>query len=291
MLHSRLLVAALAATVLAGCSQPGAKIEIAHVHGVAYDPETGRVFMATHHGLARGDPTGDDFAWSYVGDPYDYMGFTQDAETAGTFYSSGHPDNPHSYGAVHLGLRRSTDGGETWEQRSLKGQVDFHALTSLYGSEGTLAGYWQGTLKISGDGGATWTDRAAPIAPVVAMGASPGRILAATTAGLWETHDTAAFTNWTRLSGPSASIVSSVAASRDGTNLLAGTGDGKTGSTYRSTDAGQTWHKVEHPELADAPAQVLFAFDRNDSTHAFAALADGRLFESRDAGETWASVR
>jgi hypothetical protein len=291
VVHPGMLATILAAAVLAGCSQPGQDIQISHVHGVAYDSATGRVFLATHHGLARGNPTGSAFEWSYVGDRYDYMGFTQDAEKAGTFYSSGHPDNPHSYGAVHLGLRRSTDGGESWEQRSLKGEVDFHALTSLYGSEGTLAGYWQGTLKVSRDGGATWTDHPVPAAPIVGLGASHGGILAATTQGLWEAQDMTAFSDWTRLPGPGDGMVSSVAASADGINLLAGTGDGKTGSTYRSTDAGQTWTQIDHPGLADAPGQVLFAFDREASTHAFAALGDGRLFQSQDAGQTWAPLR
>lgn len=288
-----LVVGSLVVVALAGCAgaPPSDGFAVSHVHGVAYDASTGRVYLATHHGLARGEPGDGGWSWSYVGPRDDYMGFTQDTEAQGTFYTSGHPGDPQAFGGVHLGLRRSTDGGETWEQRSLKGQVDFHALSALHGEAGGLVGSWQGALKVSLDGGATWTDHQGPPVAVVALATGPGRVLAATPAGLWETRDTVTFTNWIRVPGPSQGMVSSVASSPDGATLLAGTGDGKSGGTFRSTDRGETWSRIDHATLRDAAGQVPFAFDRNDARHAFAALADGRLLESRDAGASWSSIR
>lgn len=278
------------AILLAGCAAPGSELAISHVHGIAYDGATDTVYLATHHGLARGVREGSDWTWSYAGaERFDYMGFTKDPEASGVFYSSGHPDDPRAFGGVHLGLRRSTDGGETWEQRSLKGQVDFHALTALHGGEGRLAGHWQGTTKVSFDGGLTWTDQVAPPHPVLAMGSSDGKVWAGTTGGLYSADPTAAIWNWTPVPSPGSSVVSSVAASPNGGVLLVGTGDGRTGSTFRSVDAGSTWRPLDHPRLADAPGQVLFTLDGQG--HAFAVLGNGGLLESRDSGVTWSNVR
>lgn len=287
-----LSVAALvAAILLAGCAQPGSgnDITIQHVHGLAYDPGADTVYVATHNGLARGVQGGDG-PWQYVGDPYDYMGFTQDAEQPGVFYSSGHPDHPSNYGAVHLGLRRSTDGGETWEQRSLKGEVDFHALTSIPGAEGWLAGHWQGAVKVSRDGGETWTDHQGPPAQVVALAGAPGRLLAGTTAGLYET-DVDSF-QWTRVEAEGLPpLVSSIATGPDGEALYATASQGGASSTYRSQDGGATWTPISDDALRGVSAPVQFAVDATDASHAFASTGDGHVLETPDGGETWSTVR
>lgn len=271
-------------------ANPSQQLDISHVHGLAYDSRSDTVLMATHHGLARGVRSDGSWTWEFVGDSYDYMGFTKDPEQAGTFYSSGHPDNPHDYGATHLGLRRSTDGGLTWEQRSLKGEVDFHALTAMPGAAGWLAGHWQGKTKVSVDGGATWTDHASPPASVLAFAGTREALLAGTSAGLFRTTDLQGFVTWEHLPGIN-SLVSSVAATPDGLHLLAGTGDGKVGSTFRSLDGGMTWTQIRSDGLTEAPGQVHFAFDDSDPSHAFAALAGGRLMETFDAGLMWQKVR
>lgn len=278
---------------LAGCVQSGEGVDISHVHGLAYEPRQGAVFVATHHGLARGLPDGDSWSWRYVGsDRYDYMGFTQDAARPGVFYSSGHPSNPPEYGGVHLGLRRSLDAGETWEQRSLKGQVDFHALTSIPGAEGWIAGYWQGAIKVSGDGGARWTDHSAPPVQVVALAGAPGRLLAGTTAGLYEARDLEAFTDWRAVGAEGLpSFVSAVAAAPEGEALYAATGDGSAGSTYRSLDGGASWMQLSPNALRDAAAPVIFAVDPNDARHVFASTAGGHVMESSDQGAMWTTIR
>jgi hypothetical protein len=275
---------------IAGCAAPGQEIDISHVHGIGHDPDSGAIYLATHHGLARGLPEGGSWTWAYVGsERYDYMGFTQDGNVSTTFYSSGHPDDPRAFGGVHLGLRRSTDGGVTWEQRSLRGEVDFHALTALHGAEGWLAGSWQGKTKVSRDGGLTWGDFPSPPGQVLALASADEALLAGTSAGLWATRDLQGFTGWARMAGPSNGVISSVAASSDGQSMLAGTGDGRSGAAYRSSNGGTTWSLVEHPLLSSAPGQVLFIF--NGPTNAFAALGDGSVLQSTDGGATWSQIR
>jgi hypothetical protein len=86
--------------VMAGCAQPSQPpLDVTHVHGVAYDAANDAVYLASHHGLARGQREGSNWAWEFVGDRYDYMGFTKDTVRSGAFYSSGHPDDPRAYGA------------------------------------------------------------------------------------------------------------------------------------------------------------------------------------------------
>jgi photosystem II stability/assembly factor-like uncharacterized protein len=281
----------LASLFLAGCQDPGDGVAISHVHGLAFDPTdgpAGALFVATHHGVARGVKDGEAWTWAYVGqDRYDYMGFTQDAVESGTFYSSGHPSNPSAFGGVHLGLRRSQDGAVTWEQRSLKGQVDFHALTSLPGGAGHLAGFFQGVLKVSQDGGATWRDYQ-QATPIYALAAGEGTLWAGTPSGLKRSADYAA---WTDMGAGIAGTVRSVAVSKDGKLILLATGDGLTGTTQRSANGGATWTQLAPPELRDAAAPVLFVIDAQNQAHVFASTADATIFESSDAGETWSKIR
>lgn len=276
--------------LLAGCQAPaGDTISISHVHGLAFEPSERAVYVATHHGLAKGIEAKGTWTWSYVGsERYDYMGFARDAVVNRTFYSSGHPDDPRAFGGVHLGLRRSTDGGQTWEQRSLKGQVDFHALTSLAEGDGHLAGSWQGVVKISRDAGLTWQD-ASPMPGVLALASSDGQLWAGTSQGLYRSSD---LKSWMPASnGALTGIVSSLAVSRDGTLLFAGTADGQSGSTHRSTDGGQTWQPLTAEAIRNPAAPVLFAIDASNPLHVFASTANGTILESKDGGQAWETIR
>lgn len=102
---------------------PAAAPDLEHVHGLGVDPGDGTLYAGTHYGLFR-LPEGGRGA--RVADRVqDFMGFT----VAGPrhFLASGHPgagqDGPSS-----VGLIESTDGGESWQQVSLAGEADFHAL-------------------------------------------------------------------------------------------------------------------------------------------------------------------
>lgn len=285
--------------MLAGCSEPlardgGDAVDFSHVHGLGYDPNDQTIYVATHHGLILGTRSGDDWTWDYAGlERYDYMGFTQDATNASILYSSGHPDDPRAYGGVHLGVRRSTDGGATWEQRSLKGQVDFHSLTSIPGVEGGLVGVWKGNLMESRDGGLTWVNHTIPGTYLPFDAAVTDHHVYVTSAdGLLAGH-MGNTSSWKQHAGGHDEVGSfhAIAAAPDGSVMFAGTGNGRSGTTYRSTDGGQTWNQTEHESLKVAAVPLAFAFDPSDGQHVLAGTAGGSILESRDAGLTWKVLR
>lgn len=291
------LLAVATAIWLAGCSQPVVRDEpfdFSHVHGLGYDPGNQTIYVATHHGLILGTPDGGDWAWDYAGlERYDYMGFTQDSVNASILYSSGHPDDPRAYGGVHLGVRRSTDGGATWEQRSLKGQVDFHSLTSIPGVEGGLVGVWKSNLMESRDGGLTWTNHTISGTYLPFDAAVTDHHVYVTSAdGLIAGHLGNA-SSWNVHGGGHGEIGTfyAIAAAPDGSVMFAGTGNGRRGTTYRSTDMGQTWNQTEHELLKSAAVPLVFAFDPTDSDHILAGTSGGAILESMDAGLSWSALR
>ncbi len=161
----RVIASALAAAalVLAGCSQteqsatfeaivPAVPFDAAltHIHGL-HATADGAVLAGTHTGLYSLGQSGET---SRVGDSDDdFMGLTGVPGTD-TLFSSGHP-GVSSSARNPLGLRGSADAGTTWTDRSLAGQVDFHAMAAdgrlLVGYDGTDA------LLVSTDAGTTWT--------------------------------------------------------------------------------------------------------------------------------------
>lgn len=276
-------VAASLALLLAGCSSPPKQgdVDVTHVHGLDY--VDGRLYVATHHGLVMGAPSGNDWFWAYVGhERFDYMGFTTDGRT---FYSSGHPDDPYKFGGTMLGLRRSTDQGHNWEQRSLKGQADFHALTVEPGT-GDLIGAWRTVIR-STDGGLTWTNLTSPPAQVFALAANSSTIWAGTLNGLYASPDGLSWTA-TSLKGP----IGSVTVALDGKTLFASQISNQGGATFASRDAGLTWTPLGGHDILKAPqAPILFAFDRGDARHVYASDAGGTIIESADGGASWKMVR
>ena len=283
MIGRPLLVALLASGfMLAGCSQPaGPKVDVTHVHGLDY--VGGQLYVATHHGLVLGAPSGKSWYWDYVGhERFDFMGFTTNGET---FYSSGHPDDPYKFGGTMLGLRRSTDQGHNWEQRSLKGQADFHALT-VEPRSGDLLGFWR-TVVRSTDGGLTWNNLTSPPAQVFALASSSSAVWAGTLNGLYSSPDGL---NWTvtSLKGP----IGSVAIAPDASALFASQISNQGGATFVSRDAGSTWTPLGGHDILKAPqAPILFAFDRGDARHMYASDAGGTIIESTDGGASWKTIR
>lgn len=106
-----------------GPGGPGETARLEHVHGLATDPEDGALYAGTHYGLYR--VTTDSLEGPVADRVHDFMGFT--VAGPGHFIASGHPGHGQE-GPGALGLIESTDGGKTWETRSLAGEADFHAL-------------------------------------------------------------------------------------------------------------------------------------------------------------------
>lgn len=101
--------------------------QMEHIHGIGVDPGNGAIYAGTHYGLFRVV----DGTATRVGDRVqDFMGFT----VAGPdhFLASGHPGEGQG-GHSSVGLIESTDGGMTWQELSLAGEADFHALEYRHG--------------------------------------------------------------------------------------------------------------------------------------------------------------
>ncbi|PBC35440.1 glycosyl hydrolase [Rhodococcus sp. ACS1] len=243
-----LLPAGIAALlVLAGCSsraeettKPDAAVpvvdfssELSHLHGLHVGAD-GTVLAGTHTGIFAIDTSG---ATSRVGgSDDDFMGLTG-VPNSDNVYASGHP-GPSSFAANPLGLRTSTDGGTSWVDRSLAGQVDFHALTTdgrvLVGFDGTDG------LLVSTDGGTTWTPGASLVAAALAINASG--VWAVTPAGL--EHSTTAARSFSPVPNAPQLV------------MIAGAGDAlwgidEDGYAWRSRD-GQDWQKRSQVGTVDA---------------------------------------
>lgn len=165
-----------------------------HIHGLAVDgtnPDS--LFIATHHGLYRADPSGQASRVSVV---QDFMGFSASPLDARTLFASGHPA-----AGGNLGLIVSTDGGRTWVQRSLglNGPADFHMLAVSPADPRVLYGVF-GALQRSSDTGLTWTI-AGQVPPrtvdIAASAIDPDRVYAAGVDGLFVSDDAGA--TWTPL--------------------------------------------------------------------------------------------
>lgn len=98
-----------------------------HIHGLGVVDDM--LYVATHHGLFT--VSSDGKAVMASEDDHDFMGFT--VTDTGELLASGHPNSRRDLPA-HLGLLESTDGGATWNELSLSGEVDFHALDARSGS-------------------------------------------------------------------------------------------------------------------------------------------------------------
>jgi len=130
-----------------GC-QPKAEEEN-HFHALAFDPtEPGVLYLATHHFLERHQ----DQKVTQLGND-DYMGFVVAKD--GTFYSSG-----HSSQIPNVGIRKSTDKGESWQTLAYQG-LDFHDMAVTYANPEIIYAWStppEKLLVISRNGGQDWNE-------------------------------------------------------------------------------------------------------------------------------------
>ncbi|NRG43134.1 exo-alpha-sialidase [Rathayibacter sp. VKM Ac-2835] len=190
---------------------PASSATLEHVHGLGYDPVTGRTYAAAHSGVwtIPTDVLPDTYPAPAPGAGpaeqngpiaervQDTMGFTVTAE--GVFYASGHPDPADAAASAagpNLGLIRSTDAAGTWEPVSLSGQTDFHDLATAELEDGTTRVYGydasDGRIRRSDDSGTTWT----PVATVALRDLTvdpdrPDRVYATTQGGVQVSDDAA----------------------------------------------------------------------------------------------------
>lgn len=237
-----------------------------HIHGLAMEPDTQKVLIASHEGLFTVEgsfvrPTGEDI---------DLMVFTVGGD--GTYFASGHPgpgvDLPNP-----VGLISSTDG-RTWSQVARGGESDFHTLTATY--QGIIG--FDGTVRLSADG-STWTDAATQISPYNLAGNPATELVVATTEeGIYRSTD--AGQTWTKESDAPIVLVAAVTADAEIFGVL------PSGEVITSTDAGLTWQQAG--SVAGQPSAITTVQGTGDQ-EIWVATENG-LEKSVDNGLTFTTA-
>ena len=244
---------------------PGEDPGVVHVHGLGVDPADGTLYAATHLGLFR---IPDEGAARRVGNRYqDTMGFTTTGP--GTFLGSGHPDARENLPPL-LGLIESTDGGETWQPRSLLGEADFHALHAahgkVYGFDSTSS-----TLMISDDR-KKWDRRARLPMRDFAVSPTDADVLVATTdRGVMRSTDGG------RRFAPTSVPALSVLAWNSAGELY---GVSPTGQVFLSTDGGDSWDR--RGQLNGEPEAITVHEGR-----IYVSLHKDGIYQSENGGRSW----
>ena len=244
----------------------GPALPSAHIHGLAVNPDTGQVLLATHDGLF--DATKRPAA--KIGGTNDLMGFTPGKEQ-GVFYASGHPGEGSSL-PNPLGLIRSRDGGKTWELLSRQGESDFHALTST--TSGIVA--YDGTLRVSPDGKA-WTSVKAAFAPAVLAGhPDSDTVLATTGDGVQRSTDGGA--TWTLNSAAPVIQFAGFASPGEAAGIE------PDGTVHVSADGGATWTRTGR---VDGGVQAMSVVKGQKGKPWIWAATDSGIVVSTDGGATF----
>lgn len=176
-----------------------------HIHGLGYDSQNQRLFVATHYGL---------FVWKdgrlfqFGQNRHDFMGFSLHPTNPNIFYTSGHPEK-----GGNMGVMKSEDGGVTFMGifRGLGGEtVDFHSMAISPANPGILYGWFVEKLYRSKDGGKSWELASVRGLPPTGLcwggpclsadGHSEARVYAGTPEGLFVSQDFGE--NWTKLDAP-----------------------------------------------------------------------------------------
>lgn len=237
-----------------------------HVHALGVDPGDGELYMATHTGLFRVE--GPDRATRIADRFQDTMGFT--VVGPDHFLASGHPDLREDL-PPRLGLLESTDAGVTWDQVSLTGDADLHALAvaggRLYAADST-----SGNVLVSDDRGRTWRIQGtAALAVLVVDPADPERLFAAGYDGA-QVASIDAGRSWQDVEGPAL-----VAAVWTDGGLV---GLAPDGTVHTSPAPGEPWQRAGS---LPAPGAALTA--AGDAL--YAATEGAQLLVSGDRGATW----
>ncbi len=123
----------------------------AHIHGLGFWGDSKEVILGTHEGTWRTDSAGEGLL--PLCEYGDFMSFVQSPDDPDTYWGSGHWG---AGGYSNWGFIESTDGGVTFDEIDLTGQVDFHALGVSPTHPGAIAAVYSGGLFWSGDSGRSW---------------------------------------------------------------------------------------------------------------------------------------
>jgi hypothetical protein len=246
----------------------------AFIGSIAVDPKDGTVMLGTGLGLFRmkpgaenaprvvgeldGGPVSSNLVIRYAG-PGDLIG-------------SGHPEGGGSL-PENLGLMRSRDAGDTWQTVSELGESDYHILQAA-GDRVVGVKAEESTIRVSADGGRTFTDRTPPDTPLdVAFDpGDPKRMVVTTQRGVFTSGDEGA--SWRERDAVPAG---QLAWGKPDALYRADTG----GEIKVSADGGQTWKTAGNVRMTVNELAV----DADGAL--YASVAGGVVQRSTDGGATW----
>lgn len=262
--------------LLLACQPPVEKED--HIHSIVFDPTAPGVFsIGTHYVLQHYQGT----TMKPVGPGgNDYMGLIQASD--GVLYSSG-----HSPTVRNVGIRKSTDGGNSWTTLAYEG-LDFHDMAVSYANSEIIYAWStppEPFLTVSEDGGKTWIEKGDTLKKdLYALAADHQNadiLYAGTLFGLFISQD--AGQTWEMV--PSVKNIPILAIADDPTEeriLYLSTPT----TILRTTDDGLTWEEMrEGLPPGKSGTLALLAVDPFRSKEILGATAHGEVY--RFNGSVW----
>jgi hypothetical protein len=261
-----------------------------HIHGLGYDSQNQRLFIATHYGLFVWK---DGHLYKFGEGRDDFMGFSLHPSNPKIIYTSGHPKS-----GGNMGVRKSEDGGLTFRRifSGLLGEtVDFHAMAISPANPDTLYGWFQAKLYRTRDSGKSWHLAFADGLPreglcfgapcLSADSQKESVVYAGTPNGLFVSHDFGE--KWTRVN-TNLGAVAGIGVEPAGSNqLFAFTQN--LGLAF-SPDRGKSWQSRNNGiGLSRQEFIFAFGFDLRNTGHLFAATPE-KVFRSVNTGGQWMSM-
>lgn len=281
-----LLIAALGAWWMAArgasgetTTQPISHLSTRDFHALAFSPsDPNTVFFGHHGGLLVSRDGGRTWAPTTLQNA-DAMALALPLADAQVMYAAGHDV-----------FFKSTDAGTTWQPvaANLPG-TDIHGFAADPDDANSVYAYIVGYgIFGSRDGGSTWTLLSAGVPPStfnLAVGPSAQSLFAAAgQSGLLRSLDGG--TTWSPVASlpgagaPAAGAIAVVYDRNSGKLVVSTLGAGA--GLYGSSDAGATW-----TSLGLNGTFLAVAIDSRDPSHLITVDERGRVYTSRDGGETW----
>jgi hypothetical protein len=263
-----------------------------HIHGIGYDSQNERLFVATHFGLFV---LKEEQLYQIGRSRDDFMGFSLNQRDPDIIYTSGHPRT-----GGNLGVMRSEDAGLNFErisQGTAMGPVDFHSMALSFADPGILYGVFKGQLYRSRDAGNSWEllrTQGAPLgdgfcwhAPCISADTmEEGRLYAGTVEGLAVSDDYGE--NWRIVENDAGVVVTAEVDPQNNERIFA---FAENYGVAVSEDGGRTWVSKNHGLQFQAQELVFaFSFDINDSQKVFLVTNRNQIFMTENGGEHWEKV-